>query len=645
MVKIPFHRSAVVALGALLAATAHGLAADPAPSRDKLNKTIESVNVLNLAGKSTALLPPSDVKAHVVVFLSLECPVSNSYSTTLAELSRKYAEQGLSVIGVLPSDDPVAELAKRAADFKLPFPVVIDPKFAAVDAFKTTTTPEAFVLDAKNVLRYRGRIDNAYSARLRKNPTVTEHDLRDAIDAVLANKTVKTPATRSVGCPVNARGNAVAGEGSVTYHRDVLPILQANCQSCHRANAAGPFSLTTYKQAVTWASDIKDYTQDHRMPPWKPNDGGPFRGSRLMAEKDIALLAKWVDAGCPEGNPSDAPPPVRFPDGWQLGEPDLVLTPDSDMHIGASGRDLFRCFVLKTGLTEDKYITAYEVKPGNPQVVHHSLNFFDTTGRSTKLAEQEATRTKDADERDLGPGYSVGMGIGFFPTISDIKPGLPPIGAFGGWAPGQFPTRFPENTGCWLPKEANIVLQVHYHRTGKPETDRPKIGLYFAKKPVAKQWQTITVPGLTPLSFIPANAAHHQAKGSMWITNDANIHSVMPHMHLIGKSIRVSMITPDNNSRTLVDVKDWDYNWQETYWFKEPIHAPAGTRFDIEAIFDNTEKNPLNPSNPPKTVWFGEQTTNEMLYGFIGATPTGRERIRMSRSAPKLAAKPETSKP
>ena len=609
-------------------------AADSPASTDRLGKTIAAVTVTDLSGKPTPLFAAADAKARVVVFLSLECPVSNSYAQPLAELARANRDKGVAIVGVLASEDSLADLARRAAEFKLPFPVVVDAKFLAVDALKARTTPEVFVLDAKNILRYRGRIDDAYSARLKRNATVTHHDLSDALAAILAGKPVATPATAAIGCPVTLPTTANA-TGALTYHRDVAPVLQAHCQTCHRPGAAGPFSLMNYKQAVTWASDIKEYTQSREMPPWKPTAGGPFRNDRHMPESDIALLGRWVDAGCPEGNPSDAKPAAKLPEGWQLGEPDLVLTPDADMHVSATGRDLFRCFPIKTGLTEDKYIVAYEVKPGNAQVVHHSLNFFDTTGKAMKLAAKAALEAKGNDERDHGPGYSVGMGIGFVPLPGDTKPGLPGIGGFGGWAPGQLPTRYPENVGVWLPKEADVVLQIHYHRTGKAETDRPKIGLYFAKKPVAKQWQTITVPGLSALSRIPPNQADWKSEGSMWITTDATIYSVMPHMHLIGQSVQVTMTTPDGKSRTLVEIKNWDYNWQETYWLETPISAPAGTRFDIAAVFNNSKSNPHNPSDPPRAVWFGEQTTNEMLYGFIGATAANTERVRMSRSDPK----------
>src|SRR5262249_53031192 len=154
---------------------------------------------------------------------------------------------------------------------------------------------------------------------------------------------------------------------------------QNNCQTCHRPGEVGPFSLMTYRQAVNWAGDLKDYTQSHKMPPWKPTDGLPFHNDRRMSDKDIATLAAWVDAGTPAGEPKDAPPPRQFPDGWQLGKPDLVLTMDSDFQVGPTGRDVFRCMVLPTHLTEDKFVTAVELRPGNPRIVHHTLTFVDTT--------------------------------------------------------------------------------------------------------------------------------------------------------------------------------------------------------------------------------------------------------------------------
>ncbi|MGL6097042.1 MAG: redoxin domain-containing protein [Fimbriiglobus sp.] len=621
----------------LLAAFA--LAAPPALAADtpadRLNQRIENLAAIGPDGKLVPIAAAADGKAAVVVFLSFDCPVSNSYAAPLTEMAKAYADRGMRVFGVVPGDDAGAALAKQVADFKLGFPVLADPNHAAADALGAVTVPEAFVLDAGGVLRYRGRIDDAYSARLKRNAVVTSHDLTAALDAVLAGKPVPTPTTKAVGCPI-FRPEPTAKSGAVTYYRDVAPILQANCQGCHRAGQVGPFALTSFKHAVAWADDIKDYTHDRRMPPWKPVGGPGYKNDRRMTDADIATLAKWVDAGCPEGDPKSAPPPAAFADEWQHGEPDLVLTPSADFHVGATGRDMFRCFVLPTGLTVDKFVVAFEIKPGNPKVVHHTLNFWDRTGRGRELEQKEIDRPKKPGEPDHGPGYSSSMGIGFAPPAVADRPGIPPIGAIGGWAPGQRATRLPDGAGYFLPKGADIVVQTHYHRTGKPEDDRIKIGFYFAKKPIEKQWQSVVASGMSPLSSIPAGESNYKSTGTVWLTTDANVHSVMPHMHLIGKSIRVTMTPPTGDPTTLVDIPKWDYGWQETYWFQEPIRAKAGTRIDVSAVFDNSSENPNNPSHPPKRVPFGEQTTNEMLFAFVGVTATDAGRVRSTRVTPGL---------
>lgn len=620
----------LVALGGPRATTG----AEPPVSTDRLNKEIDNVSLTDAAGKASALKDHAGKTATVVVFLSFDCPVSNSYAATLIELHKKYAERGVTFLALVPTDDDPAKVAKKAAEFKLPFPVFSDSKLVAAEAFKAIVTPEAFVLDHNRVLRYRGRIDNAYSGRLKKNPQVTERDLAGAIEALVSGKDVPTPATRAIGCHIDPKERKVTSD-AVTYHRDVAPILQKHCQGCHRPGDVGPFALTTYKQAVNWASDIVHYTQSREMPPWKPAGGVEFTNARSLTIRELDTLAAWEKAGCPEGDPKEGPPPLKHTQGWRFGEPDLVLEVPEDFHIGPAGKDEFRVFVLPANLKEDKYVVAYEVKPGNATVVHHTLNYFDATGKARKLEEKEKARAKDKNEQDRGPGYSVAMGIGFIPLPTDApRPGMPPAGSLGGWAPGQLGVRYPEGAGTLVPKESDILLQVHYHRTGKPEKDRTKIGLYFAKEPVEKPWNTLVINGMSPLSFIPAGKAQHTEKGSGYLTGDATIYSLMPHMHLLGKSVKITMTPPDGETQVLIDIRHWDYNWQETYWLAKPISAKAGTRFDIEAVFDNSAKNPNNPSVPPKLVTYGEETTNEMLFGFLGAVPAGKERVRLLREPP-----------
>jgi peroxiredoxin len=590
-------------------------AAEPEPSVEKLNTRVANFTLADAAGKPFALHDLKGNKAVVVVFLSFECPVSNGYARTLADLSAAYADKGVAFVGIDGSDDlDAAALAKKAEEFKIPFPVLKDRNAAAADALKATVAAEVFVLDHNFYLRYRGRIDDTWSARLKRNRQTTSFDLKAALDDLLAGRDVKTPATRAVGCPL-PREKASAPTGKVTFYRDVLPVLQNNCQSCHRPGEVGPFALMTYQQAVTWADDLKEYTQSRKMPPWKPVEGPAFHNERKLSEQDIKTIAAWVEGGTPEGDPKDAPPPRQFIDGWQLGKPDLVLTVDEDVIVGPSGKDLFRCVVLPTGLTEDKYVTAVEVRPGNPRVLHHTLNFIDTTGKGRELEKKEKERPRKPDEQDSGPGYSMAMGVGFTPQ-----------GGLAGWAPGQIGRHLPEGTGYFLPRGADVVVQLHYHRTGRVEKDRTQIGLYFARKPVTTRFEGMVIPGR--FVFIPKDNEHYPVRGGIEVLQECTLYSVMPHMHMLGREVKVTVTPPDGKPFSLIAIKDWDYNWQETYFLKEPIRLKPGTKVEVEAFYDNSNGNPNNPFRPAQVVFFGEQTDNEMCFVFLGATGMDGKRVR-----------------
>jgi peroxiredoxin len=586
--------------------------ADAPANVEKVNKKIDPFSLKDGAGKRVGLADYKDKKLVVVVFLSFDCPVSASYSPLLAELAGTYAGKGVAFLGVNSSDeDSGAEIARKARDFKIPFPLLKDENCSVADLFKVRTAPEAFVLDHNRVVRYRGRIDNAYAARLRRNPRTTSHDLRRALDELLAGKDVGTPATRAVGCPI-VRDAAVKKAGKVTYHRDVAPILRKHCQYCHRPGEVGPFSLTTYKQALRWSADIKEYVRERKMPPWKPVEGVSFRNDRRLSKKEIDTVAAWVDGGRAEGDPADAPPAPTFTDGWQLGTPHIVLTVPEEFTLGASGKDVFRCFVLPTGLTEDKFVTAVELRPGNRRIVHHALNFFDTSGTARGLEKKEKEKAKkEAPSQDHGPGYSVAMGVGFRPQ----KKGT--FGGVGGWAPGQRVRHLPDGYGHYLPKGSDIVVQLHYHRNGRVEKDRTRIGLYFAEKRGCNPYKSAVIPGW--FLAIPPNAANYRVKGEIEVEQDCTLHSVMPHMHMLGKQIRVTLTLPGSRPTTLVAINDWDYNWQETYWLKEPIAVRKGTKFAVEAVYDNSAGNPNNPFNPPRFIPFGDETNDEMCFVFLGA--------------------------
>lgn len=599
--------------------------------------SVEKLVFKTEVGKSIEWKTVAGSKGTVVVFLSFDCPMSNGYVKPLSDLAKSVEAKGIKFVALCPCDESAAEVAKKAKEYALGFPVFKDDGLAATDSLSATATPQVFVLNAKGEVQYSGQIDDGYSKRLVRNKEVTKHYLKDAVEAVIAGKSIAVSKTDPLGCHI-VRDGKRGTSNEVTYYRDVLPILQNRCQSCHRPGEVGPFALMNYKQAVNWADDIKTFTHNRKMPPWKPTGGLEMQGERKLTDAEVKTIAKWVDNGMPAGDIAHAPAEKKFTDGWYLGKPDLVLSASEDFILGPTGKDHFRVLVMPTGLTEDKFVVAVEVRPGNPKIVHHSLNFFDATGNARKLEADEQAKKKanppGPNDYDHGPGFSSSMGIGFRVTAGDLLKGKAPIGALGGWAPGILPKYLPEGTGYLLPAGSDFVMQIHYHRNGKVEKDRTQIGLYFAKKPVERQMLGLVVTGrfktdgggqaggnrFGGLGYIPAGDSRFVSKGGLVAMEDCTVHAITPHMHLLGKSVRITMTPPGGKTETLIDVGEWDYSWQEQYFFKNPIKVKQGTRFDIEAVFDNSDSNPNQHSTPPINVRFGEQTTNEMLFGFIGAT-------------------------
>jgi hypothetical protein len=411
--------------------------------------------------------------------------------------------------------------------------------------------------------------------------------------------------------------SASAGDSVPTYHGPIVRILQERCQDCHRPGQAAPFSLLNYEQARKRADDLVRVTADKIMPPWHASteEGGPFRDARVMSRSEIDALASWAAAGAPEGDPKDAPPPRTFPSDWPMGEPDLVLSSPEPYELEASGADEFRVFVLPSGLTEGKWIQAIDFRPSNRQVVHHVLAAFETRGRARKF-----------DAESPGVGYG---------TSGDYR--LWPEGELDGWAPGKSPHRLPDGIARYLPAGADVLLQVHYRKSGKPERDATAVGLYFAKAPVEKQLRAggvippVPFLSLTPKLSIPAGEPAHKVIGSTTLRSDIHLIAVIPHMHWLGKDFLLTATFPDGSESTLIRIPRWDFNWQGTYDLTTPLPLPKGTRLDMVAHFDNSASNPANPHRPPITIGWGEQTSDEMCIGFFHYT---RDDERLENSAP-----------
>jgi mono/diheme cytochrome c family protein len=396
-----------------------------------------------------------------------------------------------------------------------------------------------------------------------------------------------------------ARHRAVAPSTAPTFNREVVRILQQNCQTCHHPGDIAPFSLMTYADAKAHALEIKVNTRAGVMPPWKPASGcGEFNAPRVLSVDEIATITNWVDNGAPEGNPADLPPPIDFSSGWTLGTPDLVLG-NTTPFTPPANRDEYRCYSMPTNQTSDRYVSTIDVHPGDRSTVHHVIAFIDAAGESAKL--------------DTGNGYQCFGGPGF--VITNLA-----SSSIGAWVPGSRPDRLPDDVGFLLPANARVVMQVHYHpHDANPKPDQTEIGIYFD---AVKPSKTMFVLPLINTTFtIPPNDPNYRVTAAF--SNSffpAHVWFVAPHMHLLGRKMTVEAKMPDGTTKCLININDWDFNWQGMYRYKDPIAIPVGTRLSLTAYYDNSSDNPRNPNSPPRPVSWGEATTDEMCIAFLGVT-------------------------
>lgn len=553
-------------------------------------------------GQTLAFQTITSQKTAVVIFLSPECPVSNGYVPIVQMLINETAFKDVSWLFVYPQAISKETAVKHYKDYSLPQASFRDVNGDLARQLAVSMVPEAVVLTKEGKVAYRGRIDDRYTKRGGSAREPRQHDLKDALTAVLVGKAPAKSYIQPIGCPLPTieKESIATSKNGVTYTKHVAAVLQDRCVSCHRTGGVGPFALADYEAAKSWAPDLVALTQSGQMPPWKAVPGhGNFLNERRMTDAEKKVLSDWLAADCPRGDDKDLPHKRIFNDSWTHGTPDVILQPSESYTLASSGEDEYRCFVLPTDFGEDKYISGFEVQPGNKKVVHHVLLFIDTTGMSEKL-----------DAADPGPGYSTAAGF----------PGFVPTGGLGGWAPGNTGRLMPEGTARLLPKGARIVMQVHYHKSGKTEVDQTKAGLYYSKVPVKRGvFDVLVLPlrarfgGLN----IPAGNKSYECKASLTLADDYFFYSTTPHMHLIGKDMKVVATLPDGTKKPLIYVNDWDFNWQESYRYKEPVALPKGTKLEMVAHFDNSAGNANNPNDPPKRIVWGEQTKDEMCIAFF----------------------------
>jgi mono/diheme cytochrome c family protein len=401
------------------------------------------------------------------------------------------------------------------------------------------------------------------------------------------------------GTTATAAEPAPRAKGNVTFNKDIAPLVFQKCAGCHRPGEVAPFSLLGYRDLSKRAALIQSVVEERAMPPWKAEPGaGHFTNERRLTDEQIATIGQWIKDGLPEGNPADLPPAPRFTAGWQLGEPDRVVTMPEPYQVAADGADDYRCFVIPLQLPAGKYLKSVEFRPGNRKVVHHAvLTMLPHKAAQAKLAE--------------GDGKSFGSGL--------APPGQLLPGQLAFWTPGMEPRALPQGFAVEWPKDVDLVLQLHLHPSGKPETEQSTIGLHFTdEKPRdrLKPW----ILNNENIQIEPGDA-HHVVRETRRLPVDATLYGIFPHMHLIGKTVQVTAKLPDGTNLPLISIGDWNFQWQLYYEYATPIPLPAGTRVEAVFTYDNSDQNPANPSRPPKRVTYGEQTTNEMAIAILDLAP------------------------
>lgn len=596
-------------LGALIVALLAAPIGSAAAEAQLPDDAFPHATLPNAVGGDLSLDKARGPAGTVLICMSVECPISNEYIPTINRLAKAYGNR-IGFVGINPNaGQSLDDMAAHAREYKLAIPFVKDEGAKVSRRLLFKVTPEVRLFDPAGKVVYQGRIDDRYRARGAAAGDVVRADLQIALDELLAKKPISTSRTKAIGCPIQLASAPMqpVKPDAITYTKHIAAILQNHCQECHRKGGLGPFALTSYSQALSWAEDLREFTANDQMPPWKPVEGfGNFKNRRALSVEAKDLIARWVAEGCAEGDAADLPAPRQFADTWRLAPPDLIVEPTDEYHLGADGPDVYRNFILPVTWDTNKFLSAVEFVPGNPKVVHHILTFLDNSGTAQKL-----------DARDPEPGYSSAQGLpGFIP--------LGGVAGVGGWAPGNTPGFLPQGVARVVPSGAKIIMQVHYHKNGKEEIDRTKVGLHFAKGKITRAMTALPImPPGGPLSgmTIPAGAPNHEVRGSYTLPRDVLAFSVTPHMHYLGKDMKLTATLPSGEVIPLLFVTNWDFNWQEMYTYKEPLPLPAGARIDMVAHFDNSDGNPNNPSRPPKTVRWGEETTDEMCIGFIDIAP------------------------
>ncbi len=529
---------------------------------------------------------PPGATANVLIFTTIDCPISSRYGPEITRLSDEFAAQGIRFALVFANAaDSETAIAAHLEKFGYRMPAIRDPEQKIAKRAGATIAPEAVVISKSREVLYRGRIDDRYVSFGVDRQTPTRRDLREALLDVAGGTAVRVRETQAIGCVL-----ADFVPRPPTFAADIAPIIFEACGSCHRPGGPGPFSLLTHDAVRRHATQIVQVTKSRFMPPWKASaDGGPFVGQRRLSDREIARIEEWVEAGTPLGDTRELPKAPSRTDGWQLGKPDLVVTLPAAFRLQAEATDVFRIFAIPLPIDRVRYIRGLEFLPGNPRVVHHANIRIDYT-----------PSTRQLDSADPLPGYD-----GLMPRSA-----VYPEGHFLGWTPGQLAPLVPSAFAWPLMPGADLVVQLHMQPSGAIEDVQPTIGLYFGDEPPTRTPAILRL-GSQGIDIAPGEG-NYTIEDSYVLPIDVELHALQPHAHYRARDVRGTATLPDGSTRSLIHIGEWDFRWQHVYRYETPLALPKGTRLAMEYVYDNSIENPRNPDRPARRVLWGQRTVDEM---------------------------------
>jgi len=515
-----------------------------------------------------------------------KCPIVRNAFTDFKQIKSSFKDEKVKFFMINANvQDDRNKIANEAKEFDVGTPILIDSDQLVADLLDIDITAEAFLINPKDwSLAYRGPLNDRIGYESQKNEASIDY-LKDAIRDVITNGTVENSFVNTKGCAV-VRKTKHEDYESLTYTEDIASILLENCFECHQEGGIAPWAMASYNAVFGWSAMIKNVLLEQRMPPWQADPHyGEFSNNISLSQEEKRKIISWINGGLQKGEGKDLlAEALPAESKWKFGEPDYIITLNQE-DIPATGIIDYRYQTHELNFEDDVYVSRYQILPGNPSVLHHVL-------ANVVYPEGETFPIKDRKSEWID-------------------------GILIGWAPGGTPAVFPDGSGKRIPKGSKIKFQNHYTTSGKEESDVTKIGLYFTKDKPQKEYLTIG-----PANFkiqIPPNEPAAAFTAVQNVRDDITLYQALPHMHYRGKSMDFLVEYPDGKSEKILNVPAYNFNWQRFYNFKTPLLIPAGSKIYVNAVFDNSAQNDFNP-DPSKTLYFGDQTFDEMMIGYLSYT-------------------------